>query len=74
MVRKTSNGFLNFCGMGIEVVSPRTQSVGERGMFCQCSILCQNSIPEVEFYSGVCQFSLLCQNSIPVFVKGMLFR
>jgi len=39
-------------------------------LFC---VLCQNSIPEVEFYSGLCQFSLLCQNSIPVFVKGMLF-
>ncbi len=39
----------------------------------RCSILCQNSIPEVEFYSRVCRCSILCQNSIPVFVKGMLF-
>jgi len=38
-------------------------------VFCQCnvSILCQNSILDVEFNSGVSQFSLLCQNSIPVF-------
>ncbi len=32
-------------------------------MFCRCSILCQNSIPEVQFYSRVCQFSLLCQTA-----------